>query len=344
MEYNIPELQNWLASENINFINNFDLSKRSWIKSGGTIRTFIKPKNLNEIKKLLNYFQKNNINYYIIGNISNTILRDGEIITPFINLGLFNKIKKLKNKNGLHIFVGSGVSIPVFSKYIVNQGYSGTEGLFGIPGSVGGGIFMNASSFGDNLTNNIHKILSIDLDKNLKIVKKEDVNFSWRSSEFQKNKNLIIGAYFYFSNRQIKEKKIIDNKLNKLLNLRNKFQEKNFPNLGSLFATKNLYSDIKFTSLNFFLLFILNKLINFIFFKNFFYIYLQNIRNLITKLYIKNLRIDKNSEFTLSNKTINCLVNKGSAESRNGINLIRQFQKKTKYKVKLENIILDKIL
>ena len=207
MSYNLNDLHNWLELNNIDYINNFDLSKKSWIKSGGIIKIIVKPRNLIEIKKVLIYFENKKIEHNIIGNISNTIIRDGEILTPFINLGLINKIKKLKNKEGLHIFVGAGVPIPVFSKFIMNQSYSGTEGLFGIPGSIGGGIYMNSSSFGDSLTKNIHKVLFIDGDQNLKVIKKKDINFSWRFSDFQKNKYLIVGAYFYFSKNQIKSKK-----------------------------------------------------------------------------------------------------------------------------------------
>ena len=105
-------LENFLIKDNIKFIRSFELSKKSWIKSGGLIDFFIKPKDINEIKNILKFFKKKNINYCVIGNLSNTIIRDGLIITPFINLGLINKIKKLKNKKGLHIFVGAGVSIP----------------------------------------------------------------------------------------------------------------------------------------------------------------------------------------------------------------------------------------
>ena len=337
-------LENFLIKDNIKFTRNFELSKKSWIKSGGLIDILIKPKDIYQIKTILKFFKKNNINHCVIGNLSNTIIRDGLIITPFINLGLINKIKKLKNKKGLHIFVGAGVSIPVFSKFIMNQSYSGTEGLFGIPGSVGGGIYMNSSSFGDSLTNQIHKIICIDSNQNLKIIKKKDINFTWRFSDFQKNGYLIVGAYFFFSQNNLKPKKIIDNKFYRLLDLRRKFQEKDLPNLGSLFATKNLYSDLKFVSPIFFLLFIFNKILNVIFFRKFLKKYIPTIRNFISKLYIKNLGLDKYKEFSLSNKTINCLVNKGAIESFDGINLIKDFQKKTKYKVKLENIILDKII
>ena len=127
---------------------------------------------------------------------------------------------------------------------------------------------MNSSSFGDSLTKHIHKIICIDNNQNLKIIKK-DINFAWRFSDFQKNKYLIVGAYFFYSANQFKSKKIIENKFYKLLDLRRKLQESHLPNLGSLFATKNLYSDLKFISPTF-LLFILNKFLNFIFFRKFF--------------------------------------------------------------------------
>ena len=156
---------------------------------------------------------------------------------------------------------------------------------------------------------------------------------------------MIVGAYFFYSANQFKSKKIIENKFYKLLDLRRKLQESHLPNLGSLFATKNLYSDLKFISPTFFLLFILNKFLNFIFFRKFLKKYLPSIRNFISKLYIKNLGLDKYKEFSLSNKTINCLVNKGAIKSFDAINLVKDFQKKKiKYKVKLENIILDKII
>ena len=77
MSLNTTNLQIFLNSQNISFVENFDLSKKSWIKCGGTIKTFIKPKNLNEIKKILQFLMMKKMNYYVIGNISNTIIRDG---------------------------------------------------------------------------------------------------------------------------------------------------------------------------------------------------------------------------------------------------------------------------
>ena len=121
MENKIIEMQRWLESNKINFIKDFDLTRRSWIKAGGKIKTYIKPNNLDEIKKINNFTKEKKIKTYVIGNISNTLIRDGQINTPFINLSNFHYIKKLKNKSGLHVFVGAGVSIPRFSKYVVDK-------------------------------------------------------------------------------------------------------------------------------------------------------------------------------------------------------------------------------
>ena len=325
MEVKINKLHEWLKKNQIDYIKDFNLAIRSWIKAGGKIRTFIKPKNIKQIKKLIKYFNQIKIHFYLIGNISNTIIRDGNILTPFVNLSHLKKIKKKETKNGLILYVEAGVPIPVFSKFVVNQGYSGAEGLYGIPGTMGGGIFMNASSFGDSLSKYIHKIISIDLNQNIIIDKKQNTNFAWRFSEFQKNENLIVGAYFYFPKENKSNVKEIDSKLNKFLNIRKKFQEKENPNLGSLFATKNIYSDLKFISFSYLLLYLFNKLVNLIFFRAVFKKYLFNIRSFVNYLYFKKLKLDKNSKFSLSNKTANCLINKGTSTSLDGIKLIRKF-------------------
>ena len=192
------KIKKWLDLNNINYINDFDLSKKSWLKAGGIIKLFITPKNLRQTIQLRKYFLENNLNFCIVGNISNTIIRDGIINTPFINLSKLNSIKILKTKKGLFVYAEAGVAIPRFAKFIANYGYTGTESLLGIPGSMGGGIYMNASSFDDCLSDNLNKVVSLDKKNQLIFEKKYFINFSWRSSIFQENDNIILGGYFFF--------------------------------------------------------------------------------------------------------------------------------------------------
>jgi len=66
MSIDIMKIKNWLDLNNINYINDFDLSKKSWLKAGGIIKLFITPKNLRQTIQLRKYFLENNLNFCIV--------------------------------------------------------------------------------------------------------------------------------------------------------------------------------------------------------------------------------------------------------------------------------------
>ena len=149
---------------------------------------------------------------------------------------------------------------------------------------------------------------------------------------------------FFNSNSQKKNIDIIRLKSEKIKFHRKKFQESTNPNLGSLFATKNLYSDIKFKSFKLFFLFFFLKFMQIMINKKVYKkIDLLSFRKKINKIYIKNFQINTGDDFSLSDKTINCLINKGSQKADDAIKTVYSMKKIVGEKVKLENIILDKI-
>ena len=338
------EVRNWLKDTKIDFIKDYDLSKKSWIRAGGVIENVITPSNLEQLKKILEFLNKKELNFYVFGNLSNTLIRDGIIKSPFINLKKFDKIEPTISKDNLLLKVGAGVPIPRFSQYLMKQSFSDFEGLQGIPGSIGGGIFMNSSCYGYELTKYVKEIISIDLSGKILKRKKDEALFDWRSSIYQKNKEIIISIIFEVPMSCKKDKNLIKLKSEKIRYHRKQTQESDFPNLGSLFATKNLYSDIKFVSFEYFKLFLYNKffliLINNGIIKS---LTLLNFRKKINKKYQIILQIDERENFCLSEKTINCLVNKGNSSANNAINLIKKLKVMIKNKVNLENIILENI-
>ena len=91
---NINNLKIWLKTNNISYIENYDLKNRSWIKAGGIIKTFITPDTEEKTIILIKYFLENDIKFYVLGNLSNVLIRDGDIFTPIINL---NKLSSIKN-------------------------------------------------------------------------------------------------------------------------------------------------------------------------------------------------------------------------------------------------------
>ena len=155
----IIKCREWLIKNNISFKENFDLSFRSWIKAGGKIKLYINPSNTEEVKSVISFLKSKKITYYILGNISNTLIRDGDIYTPIINL---QKIQNIDQISSSIYSVGAGTSISRFANYFTKRGFSGVQGLVGIPGSVGGGVFMNASSYGSCISDFLTSVIFMD--------------------------------------------------------------------------------------------------------------------------------------------------------------------------------------
>ena len=97
-----------------------------------------------------------------MGNISNIIIRDGIINTPIINLHKLSNIFEKRTHEEFKLKVNAGISIPKFSKYLVNKGITAYEGLVGIPGTLGGGIVMNISSYGSCISDYLISVECID--------------------------------------------------------------------------------------------------------------------------------------------------------------------------------------
>lgn len=342
MDKNSEILKEWLINNNINYFKDYKISLKSWIKAGGIIKNYIIPETINDCQKLIRFLKEKKIRFYILGNISNTIIRDGIINAPFININKLSNITDEKHDDGYKYKVSGGTSLPKFSKFITKNGITGCEGLVGIPGTVGGGVFMNCSSYGSCISDYIISIECITPEGDMVKLNKDEGKFEFRKSIFQLNNYLILNVYFLFPAKNLVGKEKALSKLKKIIEHRNKFQEKFLPNLGSLFATKDLYRDLKNKNIIFFLLYFFHKTLSIIIL-NFSNKRIFGYRKFIVGVYEKFLRLDKKKKYSLSNSTINCLVNNGSESANDAIEFIRDMKKKISNCADLENIILDDI-
>ena len=130
--------------------------------------------------------------------------------------------------------------------------------------------------------------------------------------------------------------------MHKIVSLRSNTQEKILPNLGSIFGTKDLYKDLKNKNILFYLTYYFYKFCSFLIYKlsrkNF-----LNYRKLAVKIYTKLLKLDDTKGFSLSDKTINSLVNKGSLRADDAIIFIKGMKMQIGKCANLENIILEDI-
>ena len=332
----------WLIKNKIKISKDYSVSSKSWLKAGGIIKNFITPENIADCVKILKFFKQNNINFYMLGNISNIIIRDGNIFTPVINLHNLSSINETKENGNLTLKVEAGTSMTKFSKFVTNKGFTGCEGLVGIPGSVGGGIVMNAGSYGACISDFLVSVECLDCNGELRFFKKDELHLEFRRSIFQVNNFLILSANFMIDkNKNVgKEKTFL--KMKKIIYLRNSTQEKNLPNLGSIFSTQDLYRDLKNKNILFYLSYYSYKFFSFLIYK-FSNKHFFNFRKLAVKFYTFLIKLDTSKCFSLSDRTINSLVNNGSYKADDAIEFIKDMKLKIGNCAKLEIIILDDI-
>ncbi len=201
---------------------NYSVKKHSNMKIGGTAKKFIVVENKEELKDIF----KAEKNIFLIGNGTNTLIDEGELDITFVSLKELNKIEELQE--GL-VRVEAGLDFSKLTAFMNKNNYSGLENLAGIPGSVGGLVYMNGGAYGSEIFDCIKEIEIFDENHQIKTLKKEEINFSYRSTEIQEKKWVIISATFEFK-RGFDLKKVIE-----IQALRESKQPLDKPNLGSTF-------------------------------------------------------------------------------------------------------------
>lgn len=216
-----------LIKLNIGEVKDVLLKEYSTYKVGGhSLMVFIN--STNSLIKLLKYLNNNRIRYKVIGNASNLIFSDSGYDGVLINLSNIKTFKKYGN----YFTVPSGYSLSKFSMEVSNIGYTGMEFSTGIPGQIGGAIFMNAGCYGSNISNVLYKVKVLTKDYKIKTLYNKDLNFGYRDSIFRHSNLICLSATFKLIKSNINEikSKIEDYRLKRFNS-----QPLEYPNAGSVF-------------------------------------------------------------------------------------------------------------
>ena len=218
--------------ENKKVKNNIKLLNYTTIKIGGSTEFFAEPISISELIEHLKWVKLNNLKYRIIGAGSNLLIKNT------FHKGLTICTRKLKkitiNNLSGHVETECGVMLPTMANLLAQNGCEGGEWLIGIPGTIGGAVFMNAGS-GDLWTSKYLLSVQVLDTKNLSIYKleKENLIFKYRFSSFQTNELIILKANFMFRpNKNIKE---IREKTKQNLKNKTNMQPYHLPSFGSVF-------------------------------------------------------------------------------------------------------------
>ena len=167
---------------------NVSLTKYTTYHSGGNARCIVYPKTPKTLIKLISLLRDNNIQYKILGNGSNLLFSDNDYNKVLIKLSKFDNVQFYGKTK---VRVGAGFSLVRLSLMTAKKGLTGLEFASGIPGTVGGAVFMNAGAYKSDMGYIVEsvKVLTPDL-KIIKLVNKE-MNFHYRSSFLQNNRDYI---------------------------------------------------------------------------------------------------------------------------------------------------------
>lgn len=210
-------------------IENVDLKDYTTYKAGGIGKILVIPDDTDKLIVLLDYIKKNNLKYKILGYGSNLIFGDGVYDGILIKLDSFNNIDIDKNK----IKVGAGFSLIKLSLIAARNGLAGLEFASGIPGSVGGAIYMNAGAYKSDMGYIVESVKVLTPNFEVKVLTNKDMNFHYRTTYIQKNRDYICLEAVLKLEKGNKETilgVIRDRKLRRLEN-----QPLEYPSAGSVF-------------------------------------------------------------------------------------------------------------
>ncbi|MDF2788459.1 MAG: UDP-N-acetylenolpyruvoylglucosamine reductase [Neobacillus sp.] len=206
------------------------LSQHTTMKIGGPADIFIEPSSLENIQKVMTFLKERQIPWRAIGRGSNLLVSDKGIEGVVIKLG--SGLDHL-TINDSTITVGGGHSLVSLSTLISKKGLSGLEFASGIPGSVGGAVYMNAGAHGSDISKILTKAHVLFEDGSIEWLSNDEMEFTYRTSVLQKKRpGIVLEAEFQLTKG---DRTAIVSQMQKNKDYRKETQPWNFPCAGSIF-------------------------------------------------------------------------------------------------------------
>lgn len=210
------------------------LSEYVNFKVGGPADILLIPNSKEQVIKSIKICNENNIPFYLIGNGSNILVRDGGF------RGVVLSLKNVKNiyVDGEKIEAECGVMLKEVSDKAIENSLTGFEFACGIPGTIGGAVFMNAGAYDGEISKVIESAEVIDENCNIIRLSREELDFGYRSSLVMKKGYTVLSAVFKLEKGQVKTiKELIED----LTNKRESKQPLEYPSAGSTFKRPTGY-------------------------------------------------------------------------------------------------------
>lgn len=213
---------------------NEPLSKYTYTETGGPADAVIFPKQKEELVELVRWINAHEWPLTVLGNASNLIVKDGGIRGVVIILTEMNQVKVTEEI----VTAQSGAALIDVSKRAYRSSLTGLEFACGIPGSIGGAVYMNAGAYDGEVRSVIKEVEVLTLDGRVLLMNNEEMEFSYRHSILQETGDIVLEVRFELEEGN-KEK--IKARMDELTYLRSSKQPLEYPSCGSVFKRPTGY-------------------------------------------------------------------------------------------------------
>ncbi len=212
------------------------MDRHTTFRVGGKADVLVKPKDISEIEAVIQWCNNHSVPYYIIGNGSNLLVGDEGIRGVVILLGTeFSKIEATDDET---IWVQAGCLLSKAAKKAQELGLTGMEFAYGIPGTIGGAVVMNAGAYGGEMKDVIDSVTLLTPDDEIIILPSDQMEFGYRQSIVTRKNYIVLEVKLCLKKG---EKKAIAEKMQELSEARRQKQPLEYPSAGSTFKRPEGY-------------------------------------------------------------------------------------------------------
>lgn len=229
MDYSL--LKDFLEKECCVYKENEPMSAHTTFKIGGPADVFIKPVGEEALSKVVVFCNENEIPVTVIGNGSNLLVSDLGIEGAVIYIG--NGLSEIELTDFNVITCGSGTRLSLLCSFAAENGLSGLEFAWGIPGFVGGALYMNAGAYDSEMSNVVSECRVLNKNGEFETITKDKMKLGYRTSIFKEKKNKIITSAKFVL--QPGRQDYIRQTMDALFERRKLKQPLEFPSAGSTF-------------------------------------------------------------------------------------------------------------
>ena len=229
------DIKNAILGCSKNVLFDEPMKNHTTFRIGGPADIFCEPQCEKELIDICNLFQREKTEYYVIGNGSNILVTDKGIRGAVIKIG---KNMSDISADGEYITAQSGILLSRLAAFALANGLEGFENLSGIPGNLGGAIYMNAGAYGSEMSQITVEVRFLTDSGDIKTLKADELGFDYRKSRFTGTNDIILSCKLHLKKGSKTE---IEEKMKALARQRSEKQPLNFPSAGSTFKRPEGY-------------------------------------------------------------------------------------------------------